>query len=161
MSLFFSIHDKTRNKAIQWDTLKAYVRGVFIHQKDYFKKQRHQVVNNLTEEVHRLEAQYKTNRSKELKYKLDSKINEIKLIEASEAAKEIMYAKQQQFEYRNKPNNFKQLAKILSNSVTIPSVAEVMKAKNGNKIELLSDKLATSVIYTIALCLLSNAVDNI
>lgn len=77
--------------------------------------------------------------SKEFKYELDTKLNEIKLIEATEAAQEIMYTKQQYFKYRNKPN--KQLAKVLAESTAKPSIADVMVAKDGDKIESISGKL--------------------
>lgn len=63
-------------------------------------------------EIAILEDQYKLASMEEIKQELDRKVGNLKLIEASQVAKSIMYAQQQVFEHRDKPN--KQLARIRS-----------------------------------------------
>lgn len=50
-----------------------------------------------------------------------------------------MYAKQQHFEYHNKPNKY--LVEILVDSNSKPSIADVMVSKNGMEVQLIPDKL--------------------
>lgn len=76
-----------------------------------------------------MEAQQKATRSKRVKLELDAKINRLKLVEASCVAKELMNARHQYFEYRDKPN--KHLDGVLAESRGKQTVPEVMISDDG------------------------------
>lgn len=60
----------------------------------------------------RLEAIHKITRSVDNKLELEALVAKLKLFDAVTVAKELVYAKQHVFEYRDKPN--KNLARILA-----------------------------------------------
>lgn len=62
--------------------------------------------------IAKLEAQQKKAGEDSINRELDVEISKLKLLQASQAAKSIMYSRQQFFEYRDKPN--KLLACVLA-----------------------------------------------
>lgn len=102
-------------------------------------KNRHKDSIELQKDIAKLEAQHKATGRQTFKEELDLKISKLKLIEASCAAKSIMYARQQMFDFRDKPN--KLLARILAQGHLRQSIPGVMISKTGEEVCLLGDKL--------------------
>lgn len=75
-------------------------------------------------EISKLEEVHKTTRSKAVKQELDVLILKLKLTDATSLAREVMFAKQQAFEYRDKPS--RQLAHVLAESQEKTVLGEVM-----------------------------------
>lgn len=73
----------TINKALLWDTFKAYIRGAFINQKAYLNRQKRVITEKILGGMARLEARHKLIKSKKTKLDLDTKVNELKLMGAS------------------------------------------------------------------------------
>lgn len=94
----------TDDKVMLWDRFKTFVREAFINQKAHVNKKRHEVTEKLIKELAILEAKHKSVKTKELKQELEAKVNELKLLEATAIAKEVLYARQQFFEYKDRPN---------------------------------------------------------
>lgn len=75
-----------------WDIFKAYILGVFISLKAYINKKWQKV--ELLKDSANLETQYKVSGAEEIRCELDMKLSKLRLIEAPNAAKSIMYARQ-------------------------------------------------------------------
>lgn len=86
-----------------------------------------------------LEAQHKKTGSKQVKVELDAMTNKYKLLDATRAAKEAMYARQQSFEYRDKSS--KQLALILEEARHKQTMVEAMIASKGKEIRAVMEKV--------------------
>lgn len=96
IALFFSVNSMTDNKVILWDTFKAY-SGAFINQKAYVNKKRCEVTEKLMWESGNFGSETNLTKTKELKQELDAEINELKLLETTAIAKEVMYTRKQFF----------------------------------------------------------------
>lgn len=126
-------------KALVWDTFKAVIRGIFISQKAYLNKKRQNSIGGLLNDITTFEAKYKATGSGSLKQELNIKISKLHLMEASLAAKSMLYAKQHLFEYREKPN--KQLARILAQHTSMQPLSDCMVTSNGDEVISIPDKL--------------------
>lgn len=75
--LFFATNGNMQNRALLWNTFKAYIRGGFVNQKAYLNLKRQKAVDELRREVARLDAQCKIAGDRS-KLELDTKTNELK-----------------------------------------------------------------------------------
>lgn len=128
-----------------WVIFKDYIRGVLISQKAYLNKKKMAMSTETLAEIGLLERQYELTGNKDIKWDMEVKTNIFKLLDASQAAKEIMYARQHFFEYHDKPN--KQLAQVLAEDKGQHKMPEVMMNKDGEKLAALEDKLCIFAPY--------------
>lgn len=96
------------------------------------------VTEGVVTDITRLDAQHTVTRPHELKHELEEKVSVLKLIEATHAAKDVMYARQHILKYRDKPN--KQLARILAESRENQVIPDIMVTKGGAEVGLLKNK---------------------
>lgn len=82
---------------------------------------------------------HKATGSRKIKQELDIKVNKLRILEASRAAKSILYIWQQIFKHRDKPN--KHLARILVQGRYTQSFQEITLRKDGNEARTVCDKL--------------------
>lgn len=87
------------DKILLWETFKVYVRGVLISQRCVLKGKK-----ELIRKGQDLERLHEMAPTQEIKQRLATEASKLKLAEATQAAREIMYAKQRAFEFRGKPN---------------------------------------------------------
>lgn len=92
------------DKTLLWEMFKVYIRGVLIGQKAYLTRKHEAVTKNMKEVIARLEQNHKELPKHETKKRLEAEASKLKLTEASQVAKQLMYSKQMLFEYRDKPN---------------------------------------------------------
>lgn len=95
INIFFQIPKDMQNKALVWDTFKAYMQGILISKEIYLWKSKKEAVKRLTDEIAILEEQHKRTQTRSLKEELDIKTSKLKIIQATQAAKSLMYARQQ------------------------------------------------------------------
>lgn len=139
------VHQATPHKTLVWDTFKAVIRGVFISLKAYLNRKRQNTVDKLLNKIAMLEAKHKATGLKSIKKELDIKLGKLNLLEASQAAKSLLYAKQHLFEYRDRPN--KQLANVLAQSKSMQSMSDSMVTINIEKVISMPDKLKVFAEY--------------
>lgn len=65
-------------------------------------------MGDLLKDIATLEAKHKETASASIKQDLDIKLSKLHLLEASQAAKSLLYTKKHIFEYRVKPNKVSQ-----------------------------------------------------
>lgn len=138
LEVFLSINKTTTDKAIFWDTLKAYVREVCISQKAYLNKKRKTLLDEKLEEIRELEQQYELTNNKDIKNKMEIK-NFVKTVDATQAVRDVMCAQQNIIEYRDKPN--KHLGRVLADRKEQYSFTETMINKEGQIVKDLEGKL--------------------
>lgn len=90
------------------------------------------------EEINRLEK-HKMSPAREINQILDMEVSKLKLIEATQATRVIMFSKQRLFEYWDKPSTF--LAKILSDKYTKTSMPTHLSSRDGAMVDGAQDKL--------------------
>lgn len=100
-------------------------------------------------EISRLEMLYQITLSTKVEQELDALSLKLKLMSATFAAKDLLYAKQHYFEYRDKPN--KLVAKILLESVDKPVIMEVMFSSDGTLATFVPGKLCLFMNYYMML----------
>lgn len=108
-----------------------YIRGALINQKAYLAKKRKVLSQELVKDISRLEAFHKATRSKEVKKDLDILVAKLKMTEAISAANEIISAKQQVLEYRDKPN--RNVAGILTEVKDKLILPDIMYMSSGSR----------------------------
>lgn len=94
------------------ETFKLFTRGIFSGQKAYLNRLRIQETEWRCQEIKELEIKHKLVHREEFKTRLNTAISKLKLVETSQAAKEIMFAKNRIFECWDKLNTL--LAKLLA-----------------------------------------------
>lgn len=117
--LFIALNGETENKALLWDTFKEYIRGVFVNLKVHLLRKKWILSEELLQNITSVETLHKATRCKETKQELDALVSKSKLLGVTMAARKVMFAKQQFFEFRDKPN--KHLAQILAESREVRS----------------------------------------
>lgn len=85
--------------------------GILISQKSYLNRKKEELLEECSGKIRSLERMHKVTPTQKIRQKLDNELSKLKLLEASQAAKDIMLGKQRVFKYRNKPNRC--LAKLL------------------------------------------------
>lgn len=143
--IFFHANGDTPDKMFLWETFKAFARGVLIGQRIYMKRKKYRLMIEGLKEVARLEIMYKTTQSLDAKRNLDNETTNIKLLEVSGVAREIMYNKQNIFEYRDKPN--KHLARLLATSERKLCILDTMFLRDGSEATTVTDKLKVFFDY--------------
>lgn len=99
-----------------WGPFKAYIRGVLISappppQKKYRDRKCRHAVDDLNAQIGRLEQEHKLQWTQTLLDDLDVKKNQLKLLEAHNPTKEILFSRQRLYEFRDKPG--KHLAMLI------------------------------------------------
>lgn len=96
-------------------------------------------------EIKELEKKFERTNNKDIKKEL--KTNIFKMLDATQASREIMYARQKLFEYRDKPN--KQPARVLAETRGQTWLAGKMVNKAAKIVDILKKKLNVfSTYYT-------------
>lgn len=122
IAIFFSAKKDMQNKTLLWDTLKAYIREVYINQKAYINKCQLKASMDLLNDIAKLETQHNRLAEESVKKNLDLKISKLKLLQTTQAAKSILYTRQQYFEYRYILNRL--LARVLAQDYPKASISE-------------------------------------
>lgn len=145
MDIFFQANRHTTVKTLLWETCKVYIRGVLISQKAYVRRKKEVLVRKGQEEIMSLEERYKRTPTQKMKWRLDAETSKLKLIEVTQAARELMFSKQRTFEYRDTPNMF--LAKILSDKHSRTLMPTYLMSRGGTMVDAVQDKLRIFADY--------------
>lgn len=135
------------DKTLLWDIFKAFIRGAFINQKACLRKKKQAITKDILQEIARLEAAHKLTKSIEIKCQLETLGSKLKAIDAVTIAKELFYAKQQLFKYRDRRN--RNLARVLAGPLNKSGIGETMTAQNVSKLISLPEKLDLFAEYYI------------
>lgn len=103
-----------------WETFEVDIRGEFISLSPARKK-----VKNLFQQIKDLVQEHKTTGSRKAWEALKEKTDQLKLLDAQKRVKDIVYATQRLFAYKDKPGRF--LAWLLAKETSHRTVPKMIK----------------------------------
>lgn len=109
---FFEIHLGSTDVITVWEVFKDYIRGGLISQGAFRKKLREQVRSDMVLHILELQQEHKMTGDPVVWNALITEMDKLKLLNAQAATREIMYAKQWWFEFKDKPGQL--LAHLLA-----------------------------------------------